>query len=135
SAITRPLGSRTRKRTSLRVRASSSSTSIGFSAASRPMAAAAILACSVIERVAVLVELRARLHVAGMADERVQHHELGDGEADGLPFPLDGVALQVELEVADAQRRLGVGPLRRGVERGAAEEDLDAREELAHREG
>ena len=50
SAITRPLGSRTRKRTSLRVRASSSSTSIGFNVASRPIAAAAILACSVIER-------------------------------------------------------------------------------------
>src|SRR5947209_19056080 len=60
------------------------------------------LADVVVVRVALVRALAARLEVAGVADQRLQHEELGDGEVDGIAFPADDEALRVELERADA---------------------------------
>src|SRR5581483_3943644 len=73
-------------------------------------------------RVALLVNLIPRLHMTGMADERVQHHELGDGQRDRHRLPLHRVTLHVHLEVSEPHRRLGFALRPPLVECGAAEE-------------
>ena len=74
--------------------------------------------------VALLHELLARLDVAGMAHERVQHHELRDGERHGRAVPARGVALQVELERAAAED-LVVVPVFGAARAGARLEERD----------
>ena len=89
--------------------------------------------------VALLHELAARLDVAGMAGERLQEQELGDGQRHGGAVPLRGVALQIEDERAAAEDLVVVLFARRRArrrleEREAPEQHADARHELAHRE-
>src|SRR5262245_48039638 len=81
--------------------------------------------------IALAHQLLARLDVAGMAGERAQDLELGDGERHGGPLPRRLIALQVEAQVADVEQALG---RLRGVladEREPAQQHPDARHELA----
>src|SRR5258706_13455872 len=66
------------------------------------------LADVVVVRVALARELAARLDVPGVANQRLQHEEFGDGEVDRCPFPADHEAGRVELERADALGLLAV---------------------------
>src|SRR5437867_11769692 len=59
------------------------------------------LADVVVVRIALARELPPRLDMAGMADQRLQHHEFGDGQLDLLPFPPNDESLRVELQRAD----------------------------------
>src|SRR5258706_15202202 len=91
------------------------------------------LADVVVVRVTLVRELAARLDVAGVADQRLQHEELGDGEIDEGALPADDEALHVELQRADALHFVGFAR-RLGAAGGAAEEHADARDQLAHGE-
>src|SRR6266850_4072745 len=92
------------------------------------------LADVVVVRVALARELPARLDVAGMSDQRLEHEELGDGEVDRRAFPADDEALRVELERADALH-LVVVARRLSAPRGGAQQHANARDQLAHGEG
>src|SRR5437773_490224 len=84
--------------------------------------------------ISILMELLSRFHMTGMSHQRMEHHELGNGEAHRCPLPLHAVTLQVELEISGAQRWYLANWRGVLIVRGATKQDLHACEQLAHRE-